>query len=272
MKARNLIRTCQQQFQVEDRATQAAPPPPTSLPYALTVMMSPPCVSSVRARMKVGSNLGVILPELTGGSVKQLKAGSFKGVFSAPLRLPWRARRAASSTVSRAKALGNRLEKPRRRAQFELFRGSNMGEGSFTLRCVGRQVSPCIMIADQKPACALGSGACCGHAEVPAVLAHNCMRVSRMWRPMDQQVATSGERPCAGCVHRSARFLLCAPHSQALRAFFDHQGNGLSRSSIGISSLMTYPRCFLLHFNSFSHTHAKAHDCLLEIPKCAGLA
>jgi len=37
------------------------------------------------------------------------------------------------------------------------------------------------------------------------------MRVSRMWRPMDQQVATSGERACAGSVHRSARFLICAP-------------------------------------------------------------
>ena len=79
MKARNLIRTCQQQFQVEDRATQAAPPPAMSLPYAhraLTVTMSPPGVSSVPARMKVGS---------TGGSVKQLRAGSFKGVLASRL-------------------------------------------------------------------------------------------------------------------------------------------------------------------------------------------
>jgi hypothetical protein len=47
-----------------------------SLPYAhraLTVTMSPPGVSSVPARMKVGS---------TGGSVKQLRAGSFKGVLA----------------------------------------------------------------------------------------------------------------------------------------------------------------------------------------------
>jgi len=85
-----------------------------------------------------------------------------------------------------AKALGNSLTKRRRRAAVELFRGSNMGEGSFALRCVGRQASPCIMIADQKPACALCSGAClraCRGPRRPRSQMHACFQDVEAYGP-----------------------------------------------------------------------------------------